>query len=119
MAGRRYARLIGPAVVILTLVAMAAAGRCALAQGLFGQEAAEPQQCDTRAAWTAYLAGKWEERQAGYGVTPETGNLVELWVSDAGSWSLLVSYPSSGQTCLRGYGGGWTAAPLPLPGSPT
>jgi len=74
--------------------------------------------CGDRADIVRQLADKHGESQRGIGlVGPQA--VMELFVSPAGTWTLLATGPQ--RSCLVGVGGNWTDVPAPvLPsGSPS
>jgi len=60
-------------------------------------------QCDLRPAQTERLAD-FHETQLGWRLLP-SGALLELWGSDAGSWTLIETTPS-GLSCILRVGEG-------------
>jgi hypothetical protein len=75
--------------------------------------------CDQRAKIVTALGKDFREMQVGYGLTP-AGQLLELFASAQGSWTLLLSLPT-GKSCLIANGDDWnvqdrTADRPPLPG---
>jgi hypothetical protein len=70
-------------------------------------------QCGPRESVVAQLADKYGEARTGMGMAGTAG-VVELFVSDAGSWTVTVSTPD-GRTCLLAFGTGWEALTDALP----
>lgn len=73
-----------------------------------------PKICDDRAKFVPWLAKK-------YGETPRVmapdsrGLLIEVFVSESGSWTLMLSAPT-GRSCIRAVGKDWMQFPIPIPG---
>jgi hypothetical protein len=69
--------------------------------------------CAVRSAVVGQLAETYREARKGIGMSG--GNaVVELFVSEAGTWTVTVTLPS-GMTCLIASGQGWEALAEPLP----
>lgn len=66
--------------------------------------------CAPRADIVAGLASRYDERQVGVGLGPN-GNLIEVWASAGGSFTILVSSPS-GLSCMASSGHGYTTRPV-------
>lgn len=71
--------------------------------------------CGDRAELMKALRGKYQEELHGFGVT-EGKAIIELMVSEAGTWSLVIS-PTKERSCLIGSGKGWEFMPG-TPGAP-
>jgi hypothetical protein len=86
---------------------------CALCAGVVtcarGAEAAPA--CSARAAVIAELRDQFKEEPTGLGMTGN-GQVVELLTSEAGSWTLLLTFPN-GQSCLIASGHGWESRAKP------
>jgi hypothetical protein len=67
--------------------------------------AASPAICDRRDALVEYLAANHGERRAAAGIDG-AGLLVEVFVGDGGSWSILLTRPN-GMSCMVAAGQGW------------
>jgi hypothetical protein len=81
-----------------------------VAATLAGATSAEAQSvCGNRAKFIATLAQKYEEMPAAFGIAGEK-NLVELFVSKSGSWTMLMSHPT-GMTCIIATGQSWEQFP--------
>lgn len=52
------------------------------------------------------LEGKYKEAQAGIGLAANGDGVVQLYVSESGSWTVLVTQPT-GLTCLVAGGQSW------------
>ena len=70
--------------------------------------------CGPRGKIVESLSGKYSESVAGHGVSDQQQTLVELYVSPAGSWSLLVSRPQA--SCIIGTGENWERVKPPSQG---
>lgn len=70
--------------------------------------------CGERGPILTALAQKYEEARRAYGLMGQSG-LVELYVSRAGTWTVVVSSPG-GRACIVAAGHSWEMLPLPLPG---
>ena len=76
------------------------------------------RNCAERAGIVARLAGdKYNETQIGIGMHAQAGAVVELWMSEDGGWSILLSLPD-GQTCMMAAGKGWQALSISGEGEP-
>ena len=62
------------------------------------------------------LQEQYDEQVVGRGLTPKGDAMFELFVSESGSWTVLVSQPS-GQSCVVATGDSWQRIPL-LVGDP-
>lgn len=67
--------------------------------------AAEPLKCAPREKVVARLMEKFGEQQSGVGLA-QGANVVELFVSKSGSWTVLLSFPA-GHSCLIAAGENW------------
>ena len=72
------------------------------------------QACVTRDDATERLENKFQEKAVGRGLATSGKQMLELFVSDKGSWTLLVSHPN-GQSCIVASGKSWHDLPQ-LPG---
>ncbi|MDP6428746.1 MAG: hypothetical protein QF393_12080 [Rhodospirillales bacterium] len=57
----------------------------------------------------ALLGKKYGEHPVNWGLSSD-GNLVEVFASDSGSWTVVVTNPR-GISCIRAAGESWTVAP--------
>ena len=64
--------------------------------------------CDTRDNVVKKLKG-YQEYPIGFGVAGAF--IIELFVSDNGSWTMLRTAP--GESCVIGYGSDWESIPKP------
>jgi hypothetical protein len=82
-----------------------------LAAGIVLATLSTPSQaqapCDQRARIVSILLQQFEEVQVGSGITP-TGQLLELFASSNGSWTILLSAPT-GKSCMIATGEAWHA----------
>ena len=65
--------------------------------------------CGSRKAALEYLERQYRERPRALGLAANN-NVVELLVSETGSWTILVSYPS-GTSCVVASGEAWANLP--------
>lgn len=74
--------------------------------------------CASRTAVVGQLAERYQETRRGIGLMANAA-VLEVFASDAGSWTITVTLPS-GVTCLVASGQGWEslAEELPAKGDP-
>lgn len=72
--------------------------------------------CAPRADIVSRLANTFNEHPRVEALNP-AGNLVEFFVSDAGTFTVTLTLPD-GRTCLVASGTDWSAVPAPLAGDP-
>ena len=96
------------AVVVLGLAAPAvsAAGPAIAQQACLAHEAAEKE-----------LEKQFDEKVVGRGLANSGKAMFELFVSDKGTWTVMVSEPN-GRSCVLASGESWQHLPL-LSGDPT
>lgn len=90
--------------------------RIAAALLLIAMSAAAAQAqsvCGDRAKIIKVLAGKYKETPAAFGIAGSR-NLVELFTSPSGSWTMLMTEPK-GVTCILATGQGWEELPVTPP----
>jgi hypothetical protein len=63
--------------------------------------------CGERERVVNGLQHKFGESQVGFGLTPG-GQLLEIFASDKGTWTLLLSLPT-GKSCMIANGDAWNA----------
>lgn len=82
------------------------------------QSAFAAPNCGPREVVVAQLADRFDESRRGLGMAG-TAALVEMFVSDSGSWTITVTTPN-GQTCLLASGQEWEMLneTLPARGNP-
>ena len=68
--------------------------------------------CAPRAEIIKKLADKYEEKQIAAGLET-SGRLVEVFVSNDGSFTILLSYPN-GHSCVGASGNGWRTTGLSI-----
>ena len=78
-----------------------------------GHSQGAPAQCGPRADVMAVLGGKFSETRRGMGLAGPA-QVVELFASASGSWTVTVTLPD-GRTCLLASGEGWEAVAEELP----
>jgi hypothetical protein len=71
---------------------------------------AQNASCRPHDEAVAWLKNSHQEVRVGYGYRPQLQRIVELFVSPAGTWTIL-STDNQGRACVRAYGSGWTATP--------
>lgn len=76
----------------------------ALSSPAFGQA-----QCGDRDAFIAELATKYDETRLGGGLDG-AGALIEVFTSQAGTWTALMTTPD-GRTCMVAAGNSWQTMP--------
>jgi len=67
------------------------------------------QPCASRSDFVAFLKDHFGEVEVGQGLS-NRGHLVEVFVSPAGSWTILLSQPD-GRSCLVDAGEAWAMVP--------
>ncbi len=65
--------------------------------------------CGDRGKLIETLAQKYDEVPSAFGIIGQK-NLIELFVSKSGSWTMLMT-PSSGATCIMAAGQSWEQFP--------
>ncbi len=75
------------------------------------------QACGLRDAAVSQLESRYNERVVGRGLAKEGRAMIELFVGDAGSWTVVVT-DTQGRSCLVANGESWTQVPL-LVGDPS
>jgi hypothetical protein len=93
-----------PPTLLLAVLAIAACGDSASAQA----------PCTTRAELMKVLDKKYGETQLGFGMIGER-NLVEIYVSENGSFTLVSSSPN-GVSCIIAAGQNWNGKSAPAKG---
>jgi hypothetical protein len=63
--------------------------------------------CLPRAVAIAKLAQTYQEQQVGIGVTTRGGSVVELFVSERGTWTILMTR-ADGISCITAAGENWS-----------
>ncbi len=74
------------------------------------------QACVTREAATKQLEKQFNEKDVGRGLANAGKAMFELFVSEKGSWTVVVSEPN-GRSCILACGESWQRLP-PLIGDP-
>jgi hypothetical protein len=74
--------------------------------------AQQPPNCGPYAQVVAQLAEKYHETRRGMGIAGQA--IAELYASDAGTWTFLVTLPD-GRACAMAMGEGWEAFNEELP----
>ncbi len=76
---------------------------------------AAAQPCmPSHAEAVAFLAQKYGEVPIGYGLARDQGSVIEVFVSRAGSWTIVRVLPD-GKTCAIADGYGWVFVETPWP----
>ncbi len=83
---------------------------------LSAQSANAQQVCAPHEKAALHIEEKFDEQVVGRGLTPDGKAMVELFVSESGSWTVLISDPS-GRSCVVAGGESWQRIPL-LVGDP-
>ncbi len=73
---------------------------------LSAQPANAQQVCAPHEKATLHIEEKFDEQVVGRGLTPNGKAMFELFVSESGSWTVLVSDPS-GRSCVVAIGENW------------
>lgn len=90
---------------------------CIAAALLLSTQAAKARQvCAPHEKAALQLEQKFNEQVVGRGLTPNGKSMVELFVSQSGSWTVLISEPN-GRSCVVATGESWRSMPL-LVGDP-
>lgn len=97
--------LNGISVAIIAAIAFAQSSRSSLAQAA----------CAARDEIVSALSKHYKENPAGIGLAPP-GRVFELYVSDAGTWTLLLT-TVNGRSCVIGAGENWETNAVPVKGS--
>lgn len=79
-----------------------------IASGLLlsAQPTSAQQVCAPRGKVTVQLEEKFDEQVVGRGLTPNAQAMFELFVSEVGSWTVVVSEPN-GRSCVVASGESW------------
>jgi hypothetical protein len=91
----RYIRLAASTLIFTLIATATAAGAVA--------------PCASRSDFIAFLKDRFGEVEVGQGLSSR-GHLVEVFVSPAGSWTILLSQPD-GQSCFVDAGEAWVMVP--------
>lgn len=94
------------------LIVLALAG---IAFASLSASAEEKRPCGNRAAIVKKLDAKFQESGQARGLASET-QIVEVFVSPAKTWTMLVSYPN-GTSCIMASGQAWHQLPVTLAGN--
>ena len=81
----------------------------AAAAMLWAVPAEAQSACGVRAKFIETLAKNYQESPSAFGIAGQR-NLVELFVSKAGTWTMLVTQPS-GMSCIVAAGQSWEQFP--------
>lgn len=87
-------------IVLSTIIVLAMLCLVMMAKA-FAQQAA----CGDRDAIVKMLSEKYQEQVVDRGLIPSQQQILEIFASPSGSWTVLVSRPS-GMTCIMGCGRG-------------
>ena len=80
---------------------------------LFGAGQAEAQQvCTTRDDATKQLEDKYGEKVVARGLSTTGKRMLEIFVSENGSWTVVMSEPN-GRSCVLVTGESWQQIPMP------
>ncbi|MBR1158495.1 hypothetical protein [Bradyrhizobium elkanii] len=82
-----------------------------LAAVLMSTVAGSAQTCASRSDFVTFLKDHFGEVEVDRGLS-DRGHLVEVFVSPAGTWTILLSRPD-GSSCLVDAGEAWTTAVTP------
>lgn len=81
---------------------------------MFAVPATAQEICDNRKKILRHLEQNYGETPKALGFAATGGRIVELFTSDTGSWTLIISAPI-GISCLMANGENWQPAPSPNP----
>ncbi len=70
--------------------------------------------CGEHSKFVEMLGAKYAEKSVAMGLT-STGAVIEVLISDEGTWSILLTYPT-GSTCMVAAGDKWESLPIPIAG---
>ena len=73
--------------------------------------------CLPHADAVSKLKASYDEQKIGLGLGQRGSSVVELYVSDTGTWTVLITR-TNGMSCIAASGDNWTTSPL-LAGDPT
>jgi len=76
-----------------------------------GRAEAQPM-CAPREAITDLLRGQYAEARIGAGLSSARDQLVELWVAESGTWTIIAT-DAHGRTCAVAAGTSWEDFPAP------
>lgn len=88
----------------------------ALAGTVSGWAASAGTSCGPRDMVAERLSQHYDEGVAGRGIAGTA--MAELWVSEAGTWTVVVSLPD-GRACIIASGVAWVVMPQAAKGEPT
>jgi hypothetical protein len=77
---------------------------------LVSSSASAQMACAKRADVVKYLADKYQERRAELGVIAGSGQMLEVFTSPAGTWTIVISQPAGATACVMIAGDGWQYA---------
>ncbi|HEX9771523.1 MAG TPA: hypothetical protein VGA50_20305 [Kiloniellales bacterium] len=67
--------------------------------------------CLPHAEAVAKLTQRYSEHQVGIGLGTQGDSVVELYVADTGTWTILITH-TNGISCIGATGNSWTSSPL-------
>ncbi len=73
-------------------------------------------KCAARAEFAENLKDQFDEYVSLVGVREGGQSLIEFFVSDAGTWTVLETFPD-GHACSRAFGKNWIRMPKEEPGA--
>ncbi len=85
------------------------ASAAALLAASAAQSQAQSIACGKHDAIVAALKSHYQENRQAIGLAATAG-VVELYVSEAGTWTMIVTTPA-GQTCIAAAGRAWQSTP--------
>lgn len=85
----------------------------ALVAAFFIVPALAQSVCGARDKIVKRLVDSYQESRHAMGLAAN-GNLVEIFVAESGSWTVLITRPD-GPTCVAGVGEDWTLDVIPAP----
>lgn len=100
MSGRSVTAILAGLTLLCLFMAL-------LTGGAFAKFA----MCGDRALIIAQLEKKHQEARQGTGVINRDQGIMELFASAKGTWTVLLTLNSTGQTCIIAAGSEWTPEP--------
>jgi hypothetical protein len=73
--------------------------------------------CGSHKEFLSRLAQSHDEAPIGMGLV-NNGAVLEILASPKGTWTLIVTHPTTGRTCVVASGGKWEVIPRKPPGVP-
>lgn len=84
--------------------------RLLLALALIAPTSAFAQQCGPSPNVYAALSERYDERRVSIGLASDAASIVEIWASEAGTWTAIVTLPD-GRSCVLSAGSDFRSFP--------